>query len=281
MERPLEGEFPNWAIRKTLAVLHEALEAQANQIDALEAQLRQLRRDSKDATTAVGTTVEQRVVETEQSTSFVTAVEQRIEIVERLLEKRTQDEIYNLERHASMAKDIHQRLAALEARSEQRAAPVDATFDEKMMRQIAGEVVEEHEERAYSMVGEAKMARLEERVGVVEDGLREKASTSELKRAFDDVWEELQTKANALAVERELVQVQSEASALGERVEDQLQKVWEETRTGLAASRDAMNRNSAWLTRLEASQRDLVTLAESQAERIKNMNFSREIILDY
>lgn len=278
MECPLEDEFPNWAIRKTLAVLHEALEAQANQIDALEAQVRQLRsKDSKDAT-AVGTT-EQRV-EKEQSTSFVVGVEQRIEVVERLLEKRTQDEIYNLERHASMAKDIHQRLAALEARSDQSVAVGVATFDEKMVRRIAGEVVEEHEERAYSMAREAKMARLEERVGVVEDSLHEKASTSQMTRAFDDVWEELQTKANALAVERELVQVQTAASALEKSVEDQLQKVWEETRVGLTASRDAINKNSAWLMRLEASQRDLVTLAESQAERIKNMNFSREII-DY
>lgn len=122
------------------------------------------------------------------------------------------------------------------------------------------------------MVGEAKMNMLEERVNVIEEELREKATTSEVNHGFEEVFGELSTKANALSVEREL-------NALSVGWGAELNAVREETQVDLAASRDAIRRNSSWLKRLEASQRDLVSLAESQAERIRN-NTLREQALE-
>lgn len=249
------AEFPNWAIRKTFGVLHEALEAQASQIEAISLEVKQLRKDN----------AKNRDDESKGPTPA--SMEQRMDTIERILEKRTHDEIYNLERQATGAKELHQRLASLEARVNQNAG----AYDDKI-RRIAGEVFEKYEARTYSMVGEAKMNMLEERVNVIEEKLREKATTSEVNHGFEEVFGELSTKANALSVEREL-------NALSVGWGAELNAVREETQVDLAASRDAIRRNSSWLKRLEASQRDLVSLAESQAERIKN-NTLREQALE-
>ena len=207
-----------------------------------------------------------------------------MDVVERLLERRTHDEIYSLERHATTAKDTHQRMAALEAsmmdHHQKSKAAGDDDKTKTMMRRIAVEVFEEHEAKSYSMVGEAKMNALEERVSAVEEGLCEKATTSHVNRGFEELWDELVTKANALSVERELnamtARWESAAAARDKNVEDDINGIWEETKVGLAASRDAASKNASWLARLEASQRDLVHLAESQAERIKSMNLNRD-----
>jgi hypothetical protein len=271
-------------VRKAFAVLHQALEAQASQIEALSLEVRKLRKDNNAKKPAPA------------PASFPTPggeaalLEQRIEVIERLLERRTHDEIYTLERQEMASKEVHHRLAALEAAAarvddEQRApgACVDDKLNVNKVRQIAAEVVAQHEVRTYSMVGEGKMNLLEERVGVVEEGLRTRPTTAEVTGGFDEVFAELKTKANALSVEREVnamstrwEQLETAASALEQNVEAELNGVFEETKLVCDAVKKNQLKNTTWLSKLEASQRDLVSLAESQAERIKHSTYFRE-----
>lgn len=289
----------NWAIRKAFGVLHEALEAQASQIEALSLEVKHLRGQARKNEMDLGRDESllraSRHVDRADS-GRLDVLEERMNGLERILERRTQEDLSHLERQGRAQKELHNRVAHLETRAESRSGA-----SVERIRKIAEAVVEE----TYSMVGEAKMNALEEsiallarRIGVTEEELLERPTISKVEHGFEELACELKTKADTVSVERELnvvskryERMESTTSALRKDVEAELSGVWDETRNSLAVSRDAIaaagarfeeaqSKHTSWLSRLEASQRDLVNLAESQAERIKNTTYFREQALE-
>lgn len=233
---PLE----NWAIRKALGVLHEALEAQATQIEALTLEVRQLRSQERQ-----GVDHEKIHASLQELSARVASLEARVD------------------RQASAD---HDQLKVLELKGK--------------IRQIAREVVEKHEGYSMVGEARVKQleegaALLAVRLDKLEEGLQDRPTTSEVKSGFEDLLEELKTqateKADACAVENEIDAVLTAFNTKCARMDGTTSALEEKVEAAATQFQEVQEKNRLWLIRLEESQRDLLDLADNQAVRIKNI----------